>query len=126
MNFKNKIEKLYFEINQAIIEEQTDIDNKVNFINDNSLFKIEYKKENIVNGNLARPYYRENKFFKITYLDNSFKIFDDFELYNLEDCERHYLDFKIEIDDIYEKIKFNKKINEKLSYKEEKIKINKI
>jgi hypothetical protein len=109
-----KYRKIIMEINQDISKEIEDIKFKINFINNNSIFKIKY---NVDEEQFLIEVGNETEFFRgfnLKYIVRKFfhDVTSDF-IYN--DIERdNYIQFKNRLNEIYNKVKFNIDLNNKL------------
>jgi regulator of sigma D len=126
MNFI-KYEKMLMEINEDLSNEIKDIDYKIKFINDNSNIKIKYKNDKS----------SDYEYFLIQNInENEIEVFGDFYLPSIirtifndiinncflkNDIERdNYIKFKKRLDELYDKVKLNVDLHDKLKHKENK------
>jgi hypothetical protein len=129
-----KYEKMLIEINEDISNEIKDIDYKIKFINDNSDFKIKYEEDSNVKNYLTNFYL--TKHYSIEIGDEK-EVFGEFNLNFIISCildnimknifmlhydkeMNNYIKFKKKLDEIYDKVKLNVDLCNKLKHKENK------
>lgn len=123
MSIFDKIELLQHEINKEVTKEEEDINYKINFIRENSNIKIKYNEI---------KYKFEFKIDDNYEVFSSFTLLFDYDENNYDNTSEYfinkqsYFNFKNRLDELYDKVKLQKDLTEKLKIKETKEKRSKI
>lgn len=131
MNIFDRLEILRKEINDIITKNEEELKEKIDFINENSSIKIKYIDIELNNSMehltpLDGIEFTYNSFFCIYFFDGKKELYLDYGCFYRQEDKDKYFNLKNKIDELYDKVKLQKDLTEKLKIKETKEKRSKI